>query len=102
MTQKFFKGDLVQVGEMPPHMSHFYGDCKAIVIGSYTEQYGKGPRSDKQYTLFILKRGDQGEVSWYQEDQLTLIEEDRFDLLPEGNVHRRAWEEKQQRKKEQA
>ena len=76
-------------------MSHFAGNCKAVVIATYAEQHGRsGPDSDKEYTLFILKRGDRGEVSWYHENQLTLIEPDRFDLLPTGNVHRKAWEAK--------
>ena len=99
MTQKFFKGDLVQVGEMPIYMSHFEGNCEAIVLYTYAEQYGWGEAtSDKEYSLFILKRGERGEVSWYHEDQLTLIAPDRFDLLPAGNVHRKVWEAKQQRK----
>jgi len=98
MTQKFFKGDLVQIGEMPPTMRHFDGNCKAIVLYTYAEQYGRsGANSDKDYSLFILKPGEQGEVSWYQEDQLTLIEPDRFDLLPVGNTHRKVWEAKKQR-----
>ena len=95
MTQKFFKGDLVQVGEMPIYMSHFDGNCKAIVLYTYEEQYGRsGAQSDKEYSLFILKKGDQGEVSWYHENQLTLIEPERFDLLPKSNVHRKVWEAK--------
>ena len=99
MTQKFFKGDLVQVGEMPVYMSHFEGNCEAIVLYTYAEQYGRsGSNPDKEYSLFIFKRGERGEVSWYHEDQLTLIAPDRFDLLPAGNVHRKVWEAKQQRK----
>ena len=95
MTQKFFKGDLVQVGEMPMSMSHFTGNCQAIVMYTYEEHYGaRGPTFDKDYSLFILKCGEFGEVSWYHENQLTLIEPDRFDLLPEGNVHRKVWEAK--------
>jgi len=97
MTQKFFKGDLVQVGEMPLSMSHFDGNCKAIVIATYTEQHGRTQNSDKDYTLFILKQGGRGEVSWYHENQLTLIEPDRFDLLPATNVHRKTWEAKNAR-----
>jgi len=98
MTQKFFKGDLVQVGLMPIFMSHFAGNCKAIVLYTYAEQYGRsGLDLDKKYSLFILKPGEQGEVSWYHEDQLTLIEPDRFDLLPSSNVYRKAWEAKKQR-----
>ena len=90
-TQKFFKGDLVQVWEMPMYMRHFTGNCKAIVIGTYAEQYGGNEaRSHQQYTLHLLPK--EGEVSWYDENQLTLIEPDRFDLLPKGNVHRKAWE----------
>jgi hypothetical protein len=92
MTQKFFKGDLVQVGEMPVYMSHFTGNCQAIVIGSYTEQCSKSKDSDKQYTLHLLSNGR--ESSWYEEGQLTFIEPDRFDLLPKGNVHRKVWESK--------
>ena len=98
MVQKFFKGDLVQVGEMPSTMRHFAGNCKAIVLYTYSEQYGRrGSDSDKDYSLFILKRGEHGEVSWYHEDQLTLIEPDRFDLLPVGNIHRKVWEAKNAR-----
>ena len=93
MTQKFFKGDLVQVGEMPPTMSHFDGNCKAIVIATYAEQYGRGG-PHPMYTLFILKHGGRGEASWYHENQLTLIEPDRFDLLPASSVHRKVWEAK--------
>jgi hypothetical protein len=100
MTQKFFKGDLVQVGEMPSYMSHFDGNCKAIVIATYTEQHGRsGADSDKDYTLFILKKGGRDEASWYHERQLTLIEPDRFDLLPANNPHRKVWEAKNARAK---
>jgi hypothetical protein len=97
MTQKFFKGDLVRVGNMPAHMAHFTGNCDAIVIGTYAERYGGGARESTRYILHILKRGEKGEVSWYDEDQLTFIGADRFDLLPAGNVHRKVWEAKQQR-----
>ena len=70
MSQKFHKDDHVQVGDMPPYMSHFTGNCEAIVIGSYADQYGGGNRERATYTL-NLKEG--GHVSWYEEDQLTLI-----------------------------
>ncbi len=97
MTQKFFKGDLVQVGEMPPYMSHFAGNCKAVVLYTYAEHYGGAGMHEKQYALHILKRGDAGYSAWYSEDQLTLIEADRFDLLPKSNVDRKIWEAKKQR-----
>ena len=97
-VQKFFKGDLVQVGPMPIHMRHFTGNCKAIVLYTYEEKYGRsGAQPDKEYGLFILKKGDRGESSWYHEDQLTLIEPERFDLLPKSNVHRKVWEANKQR-----
>ena len=96
MTQKFFKGDLVQIGDMPPMMSHFESNCRAIVLYTYAEKYGRsGANSDKDYSLFLLGHG--GEVSWYPEDQLTLIAPDRLDILPSGNVHRAVWEAKQLR-----
>lgn len=99
MTQKFFKGDLVQVGEMPESMSHFSGNCQAIVMGTYAEQYGGSQRSEHHYTLFILKK--EGASSWYNENQLTLIEPDRFDLLPENHYSRKVWEAKQLRDKKE-
>lgn len=95
MTKKFFKGDLVKVGDMPLCMSHFPGNCKAIVIASGKEQYDSC--SSKDYTLHILKGSDRGETSWYHENQLTLIEPDRLDLLPKSSVHRKVYEAKKKR-----
>lgn len=83
---------------MSRSMSHFAGDCKAIVIATYAEQYGHGGGDiHRQYTLHILKRGHNGQSSWYAEDQLTLIEPDRFDLLPKSDIHRKVWEAKKAR-----
>lgn len=95
MTQKFFKGDLVQIGEMPKYMAHFQGNCEAIVSYTYAEKYGGGARNERQYSVYILP--NRGEVAWYDEEQLTLIEPDRFDLLPKSHVDRKVWEAKQQR-----
>jgi len=89
-VQKFFKGDLVQVGEMPIYMRHFDGNCKAIVLYTYEELYGRSGDKRQQYSLHLLP--SRGEVSWYEEDQLTLIEPERFDLLPKSSVHRKVWE----------
>jgi hypothetical protein len=94
-TQKFFKGDLVMVGEMPKSMEHFTHNCKAIVIHS-GEEYNDRIGSD-QYCLYILKKGRTGESCWYNEDQLTLIEPNRFDMLPKSHVHRRVYEAKKER-----
>lgn len=82
MLQKYNKGDHVQVAKDLGHgMSHFQSDCEAIIIGSYTDQFGGG--CTKSYTIHIK---DGGEVSWYEEHQLGLIEANRLDLLEQ-------WEE---------
>lgn len=75
--QKYQKGDHVKVAkELGDSMSHFQSDCEAIVIGSYSDKYGGSNTSS--YTIRI-KGG--GEVSWYYENQLELIEAGRLDLL---------------------
>ena len=81
--QKFHKGDLVRVAkDLGPSMRHFTADCDAIVIGSYADQYRHG--SNNSFTLFLK---DRGVASWYDGEQLTLIESGRIDLLE-------AWEAK--------
>lgn len=77
--QKFHKGDWVRVAkDLGPSMSHFTSDCEAIVIGSYADQYGG--EDTNSYTLHIEGRG---QVSWYYEKQLELIEIRRIDKLEE-------------------
>lgn len=67
--QKFQRGDLVQIDEdLGYSMSHFTSNTRAVVVGSYDEQYGLG--NTKDYTLYIE---GEGECSWYHEHQLTLI-----------------------------
>lgn len=79
MKQKFHKGDLVQVAkDLGPSMSHFTGDCRAIVIGSYRDKYGGGKDETQLYTLFLEGRDT---CSWYHEHQLTLIKRGQYDLL---------------------
>jgi hypothetical protein len=96
MTQKFFKGDLVQVGAMPQHMRHFDGDCQAIVYGTYVELCGCSNEADeKKYQLCILPKGSQS--AWYKEDQLTFIAADQFLLLPKNNYARKVFEAKRAR-----
>ncbi len=75
--QKFQVGDLVRIAKDLGHaMSHFEADQDAIVVGSYADQFGGD--DTKSYTLQLQGRGP---VSWYSEHQLTLIEENRRDLL---------------------
>lgn len=75
--QKFQKGDLVKVAkDLGASRRYFTTDCEAIVIGSYADQYGGS--DTKSYTLHLE---DEGECSWYKEQQLTLIESGRIDKL---------------------
>jgi len=77
--QKFNKGDKVKVADdLGPHMSHFQGGMEAIVIGSYKDKYGG---SDiHSYTIHIQGRG---EISWYHEHQMELIEKSCYEELNE-------------------
>jgi len=78
--QKFHKGDWVRViKDLGSSMSHFESDCEAVIIGSYADQYPQHDRTNTHdYTIFI-KGG--GQVSWYGENQLILIDAGRIDLL---------------------
>lgn len=79
MEQKFKKGDLVHIKkDMPKSKAHFVSDIDAIVEFSYSEEYGGDNYSD--YSLFIKGIGS---VAWYDEDELILIERNRFDLKDE-------------------
>lgn len=77
--QKFKKYDLVKIDDnLGDSMSHFTSGCEAIVIGSYADEYGGDDTNS--YTLYLKS---EGECSWYYEEQLTLIERNRKDLLDE-------------------
>ena len=65
--------------ELDPTMEFFTHGCEAIVLGSYGEKYGNGKTAENDdYSLYIK---DQGEVSWYGEADLVLIERGRPDIL---------------------
>ena len=88
--QKFQKGDWVRVAkDLGPHMRHFTGDCEAIVIGSYADQYGGNSRD-----IFTLHLKGRGKSAWYFDSQLTLIESGRLDKL-------QAWEEEVEAERKQ-
>lgn len=97
MTQKFFQGDLVRITkDMPQSMAHFPCDQEAIVLYSYSERYDRGSsRNDTQLGLYLLK--DKAECAWYDDDQLELIEADRYDLLPSSHILHRNWVAKTKR-----
>jgi len=92
-VQKFQRGQKIRITDkMPSNMAHFESDCEAIVEHTYKEIYGGGKCESKMYSLYILVEPDTriidvkaGEiykdhrgysVSWYEEDQLTLIDAD--------------------------
>jgi len=76
--QKFLRGQRVHITkDMPEWMHHFTCDCDAIVQASYRDQFGGNDH--RSYSLLLLnKRGKPVEdCSWYEEDQLTLVDGDR-------------------------
>ena len=88
--QEFQKGDWVRVAKsLEPSMSHFKSDCEAIVIGSYADKYGGSNRDS-----FTLHLKGNGECSWYNGNQLTLIESGRLDRL-------QAWEDEAEAERKQ-
>ena len=78
MKQKFSKLSFVHVcEEMPPYMSHFEKGFDAIVEGTYSQLYGG--KDIKSYSLYQIEEGRiVDHISWYEENQLTLLpEQDR-------------------------
>lgn len=77
--QQFHMSDHVRIAE-----DKGYEDargCEAIVIGSYNDQFSWASCRDRAtYTLHVK---DHGQISWFDEEILTLIEHDRTDLLRE-------------------
>lgn len=70
--QKFHRGDHIRIADdLGSAMRHFPSGLRGFVMGSYRDQYGNGERN--LYTVDVEKHG---ETSWYNEDQLTLIEAD--------------------------
>ena len=81
MTQKFQSGDLVQIADdLGEFMAHFPAGERAVVVGSYRDQFGGGGRESGQYTLDLES---QGRTSWYHEAQITLIERGGPDIAEE-------------------
>jgi hypothetical protein len=74
MKQKFKAFSFVRVcDEMPQHMVHFDKGFDAVVRGTYSQIYG-GKDIDS-YSLFKIRNGKIiATISWYDEDQLTQID----------------------------
>jgi hypothetical protein len=74
--QKFKRFSIVKVDdEMPEEMSHFEKGFLGIVEGTYNQLYGGG--DIQQYSLYQLDRKGKkviNTISWYDEEQLTLVE----------------------------
>lgn len=66
--QKFPIGSRVWIGKMPPYMSHFEGECEATVLHTYAHAFGGDNVED-----YCLDVDGHGEISWYEENQLTEI-----------------------------
>ena len=73
MRQKFRRLAFVHVcKDMPPWMAHFDSDFDAIIDGTYSQLYGG--RDVDSYSLFQIEDGQVvNHISWYKEEQLTLL-----------------------------
>jgi hypothetical protein len=76
MRQKYLYGQRVKIAdEMPPEMSHFTCGVEAVVKGTYSSIYGG--KNIESYSLGLIKDEEVVNcMSWYDEDQLSLIDED--------------------------
>ena len=72
--QKYPIGSFVWIGEMPPYMFHFEANRAARVEFTYGHAFG-GNDVDSYSLLVRLDSGEWTSISWYQEYQLTLIED---------------------------
>jgi len=83
--QKFKRGNLVHIAkDLGEFMSHFTNDVDAIIVGSYTDQFGGGDVDS--YSVMFSETG--GECSWYYEWQLTLINEGGEHLFVKARKNR--------------
>jgi len=75
MKQKYPKLLFVHVcKEMPSDMSHFDSDFDAIVEGTYAQLHGG--RDVDSYSIYKIRGGRiVNTISWYEEYQLTSLEE---------------------------
>ena len=89
--QKYNHGDLVHiVKDLGSYKTHFQSDKDAIIIASYAQQFGG--YDDRSYTIYIE---NYGETSWYEEDQLILIEKNRCDILEKWKTEAHGKKEKE-------
>lgn len=78
-NQKFLRGQRVKVSKSAPNI---YKDCEAIVEYSYSQKYsvksGFGTKENaKSYCLLIIEdKKPINSVSWYEEEDLALVDKD--------------------------
>lgn len=82
---KFQVNDLVWILKSPPSMSHFPSGEHAIVVEYFHNRGQIGNDWEHNYELFIERIG---EVSWYHDSNLKLIEHNRHDLLLNWELER--------------
>jgi len=71
--QKFPPGTRVRIADdLGDFMSHFESGCMATVLHTYAHAYG-----GDDISIYSLDIDGVGEVAWYYERQLTLVEERR-------------------------
>lgn len=72
-NRKFRCGDKVrvEVSKKKTWMSHFETGFVGLLGPNYKQQFGGGKRDENQWTVIHPKYG---EMSWYDTDDLTLIE----------------------------
>ena len=79
MAGKFQPGDLVRIAKnLGVAARYLHADVEAIIEYSYAGKYGG--KEHNSYSVFIRNIG---KASWYDANQLTLIESSRIDLLDE-------------------
>lgn len=74
--QKYKAGTFVWISkDMPKSMDHFEKDRPAMVMGTYASEYGPSQLDDfKSYSLLVrYNNGTWSTVSWYDEEQLSII-----------------------------
>src|SRR5689334_19592069 len=78
--QKFAPGSRVRIADdLGPSMSHFPKGRLATVMHTYAHAYDTDdPRDLKTYCLDV---DGVGRISWYDEDQLTAVEDDWPDVV---------------------
>lgn len=83
MKQKYSIHSFVRVADkLPLNMSHFDSGFDAIVTGTYSQRYGGN--DVKSYSLCKIDNGEVvNAISWYQEDQLSLLSDQDIEKASE-------------------